>query len=419
MRASWFVACVVALSAASRGAGAACAVESDGVRWCQVASSSTPSGLNITYAHAPGAATLDVRVRATFSGAHDPGSAGWIALGPGSGMMSGEVVVASERRRGFGGDVLSVDGTEQAVDAVWGGVCAERGERDGGDGVEDGRGAVSRRERGARGATKSFVYASSPSSWPAQHTTSRRGGLSINFATGDATSMAMKSAIKRDVTHGVLMLVAWGVLMPTASAAPRMKFLFPDGKWFLMHQIGVVVGAVVFVTAGAMLLAQHDEREDAHSESSTFDAHSRIGVAVGFLWLAQFLLGAFRPNKNVTDSARFGFIPSSWRKVWFLTHASLGSITIGLASVVLVLGAVLIRDKYVGETDSGVKFLADGGVYGIMAAVWLVCAFGAWRDGFAKAKGGLENYGLREPTPSESERNAREMRFTGITVSRG
>jgi cytochrome b561 len=186
-----------------------------------------------------------------------------------------------------------------------------------------------------------------------------------------------------------------------------------------MHQIGVVVGAVVFVTAGAMLLAEHDEREDAHSESSTFDAHSRIGIAVGFLWLAQFLLGVFRPNKNITDSARFGFIPSSWRKAWFLAHASLGPITIGLASVALVLGAVLIRDKYVGETDSGVKFLADGGVYGIMATVWFVCAFGVWRDGFAKAKGGLENYVAREPTPSESNRNAREMRFTGITVSRG
>ncbi|WP_204349011.1 hypothetical protein, partial [Klebsiella pneumoniae] len=46
--------------------------------------------------------------------------------------------------------------------------------------------------------------------------------------------------------------------------------------------------------------------------------------------------------------------PSSWRKAWFLAHASLGPITIGLASVALVLGAVLIRDKYVGETDSGV-----------------------------------------------------------------
>ena len=417
MRASWFVACVVALSAASRGAGAACAVESDGVRWCQVASSSTPSGLNITYAHAPGAATLDVRVRATFSGAHDPGSAGWIALGPGSGMMSGEVVVASGGA-GSAATYYQLTGQSQPS-TLCGAACALSAAN---VTAATGSRTVVVRYRDANasaGATKSFVYASSPSLWPAQHTTSRRGGLSINFATGDATSMAMKSAIKRDVTHGVLMLVAWGVLMPTASAAPRMKFLFPDGKWFLMHQIGVVVGAVVFVTAGAMLLAQHDEREDAHSESSTFDAHSRIGVAVGFLWLAQFLLGAFRPNKNVTDSARFGFIPSSWRKAWFLTHASLGPITIGLASVVLVLGAVLIRDKYVGETDSGVKFLADGGVYGIMAAVWLVCAFGAWRDGFAKAKGGLENYGLREPTPSESERNAREMRFTGITVSRG
>ena len=153
MRASWFVACVVALSAASRGAGAACAVESDGVRWCQVASSSTPSGLNITYAHAPGAATLDVRVRATFSGAHDPGSAGWIALGPGSGMMSGEVVVASGGA-GSAATYYQLTGQSKPSTLCGGGVCAERGERDGGDGVEDGRGAVSRRER-ERGGRRS------------------------------------------------------------------------------------------------------------------------------------------------------------------------------------------------------------------------------------------------------------------------
>lgn len=416
MVASWFAACVVALSAASRVAGAACAVESDGVNWCQVSTSSTPSGINIAYALAPGAATLDVRVRATFSGAHDPGSVGWIALGPGSGMSSGEVVVAS----GGAGSTATYQLTGQsAPSTACGGACALSAASV--TAATGSRTVVVRYQdaSASAGATKSFVYASSPSAWPAQHTMTRRGGLIINFSTGDATSMTIKSAIKRDVTHGVLMLVAWGVLMPTASAAPRMKFLFPDGKWFLMHQIGVVVGAVVFVTAGAMLLAEHDEREDAHSESSTFDAHSRIGIAVGFLWLAQFLLGVFRPNKNITDSARFGFIPSSWRKAWFLAHASLGPITIGLASVALVLGAVLIRDKYVGETDSGVKFLADGGVYGIMAAVWFVCAFGVWRDGFAKAKGGLENYVAREPTPSESNRNAREMRFTGITVSRG
>jgi cytochrome b561 len=194
-----------------------------------------------------------------------------------------------------------------------------------------------------------------------------------------------------------MMLVAWGVLMPTASAAPRMKFLFPDGTWFLMHQIGVVVGAVVFITAGAMLLAEHDEREIAHSESNAFKAHRAVGVAVGFLWLAQFLLGAFRPNKDVTDGARFGFIPSSWRRWWFIAHATLGPITIVLACVVLVLGVALIRDKYVDKTDSGVKFLADGGVYGVIAATFVACAFGIWRDGFAKAKSVLTNDAARHP----------------------
>lgn len=50
-----------------------------------------------------------------------------------------------ERRRGFD-DVLLIDGIVCVVDGVWGGVCVECGECDGGDGVEDGCGVVLRCE---------------------------------------------------------------------------------------------------------------------------------------------------------------------------------------------------------------------------------------------------------------------------------
>lgn len=102
--------------------------------------------------------------------------------------------------------------------------------------------------------------------------------------------------------------------------------------------------------------------------------------------------------------------------MWFFVYVSFGLIMIGLVFVVFVFGVVLIRDKYVGEIDFGVKFFVDGGVYGIMVVVWFVCVFGVWCDGFVKVKGGLENYVAREFTSSESNRNAREMWFIGIIV---
>lgn len=83
----------------------------------------------------------------------------------------------------------------------------------------------------------------------------------------------------------------------------------------------------------------------------------------------------------------------------------LGQLVVGFDALAVVMGAVLIGDKYKDSDDAGVKFLASGGTYGVLAGVWALCSFAIWRDGFAKANGGIENYDIaRRLTPEEAPR---------------
>lgn len=397
---------VFALACAWIGvASASCAVESDGLTWC-VASTSV-SGLALSYAVA-GSSSLDVRVRAVFSGAHDPQGAGWVAFGPGSSMANAEIALAL----GSSSPTLYRLSGRSTPSTPCGSGCSVSAANV--TSTATSRTLVVRYAdaNASAGATKSFIFASSTDAAMTGHSNSRRGTVSLDFSTGNAVTTT-KSTVKRDVAHGVLMLLAWGVFMPLGAGMTQMKNLLPDGKWFVGHSGLVAVGSVIFIVAIAMLKDGHDDVQGTHD---LYDGHRGVGIAVMAMWLFQVLLGTFRPNKNIRDGDRFGIIPAEWRDNWFFAHAVMGQLTIGLATVVMVIGAVMVKDKYTDPTDSGIKFLANGGVYGVFVGVWALCAFGAWRDGFAKSKLGSEAYGIRQPTPEESAANAAAVRFTGISV---
>jgi hypothetical protein len=230
------------------------------------------------------------------------------------------------------------------------------------------------------------------------------------------TTPTASEAMRDDVTHGTLMLLAWGVLIPIAAAAPRMKFLLPNGRWFIMHQLLHLVGGVVFLVAVGLRFTNRDTREIDHAKM--YAPHRGVGIALIALWATQFASGALRPHEGATDGHRLGCIPSEWRSNWYFLHAVLGQLVVGFGALAVVMGAVLIGDKYKGSDDAGVKFLASGGTYGVLAGVWALCSFAIWRDGFAKANGGIENYDIgRRLTPEELAAGREKYGFTGITVS--
>ena len=390
------LALALVMTSVAGALGRTCVADAtDGMTWCRT--TSPRDGVDVAYAVVDASSTFDVWVRATFSGDVAPGRDGWASVGGGASMAAGDVVTskgsaAAEyvRLTGRGTPTLGCGSGCAVMNATIASAANSR--------------TITFRYRDAnasRGATKDLIWATGGGGF-AQHAPSTRGTLRVDFRSGAATAGGSK--VKRDVAHGTLMLVAWGALNPLAAGFARMKFLFPNGKWFLGHSVGMLLGGIVF---GAACIHLVTANYDGHVQTDTFHSHQKLGIAVMFLWATQFLLGVFRPNKEPKDGNRFGFIPTAWRRSWYIAHAVLGPVTLVLATVTVVLGAVVIGNKWDGSADSGVKFLAGGGVYGLLTAVWVIIALGVWRDRIAKASSGVDNYGVGDSTLDESETNAR------------
>ena len=111
------------------------------------------------------------------------------------------------------------------------------------------------------------------------------------------SSSVSGSKLNRDVTHGVLMVLAWVIFMPFGSASTNWKRLLPE-RWFYVHASLVSAGSVLFAIALCLLIGRDDRAKD-----SKVDTHYSLAIAVISLWLIQLSLGALRPNKKPEDGA--------------------------------------------------------------------------------------------------------------------
>ena len=353
---------------------ATCALEGDGRTWCWYARAR--AGLDVAYAavNASDATRVDHVIRARFYGALDPGANGWASFGPGTSMSS--ATCATGRASG-GAPVVYTMTSRNTPTNVCGAGCAVT--------------AATSTTNSANGTTLefryvaentapgtiSFIWGVSGSPWPTQH--SAFGVVAVSL-TGRGAGSWVPSTLRRDVTHGVLMALAWVFLMPASSATTRLKNVLPNGVWFKCHKWGVGIGSIVFAVALFMLLF----REEG-AESPLLSKHAALAACVIGGWIAQFSLGALRPNK--TGPSRFGFIPTSWRPAWFWLHRLLGPTVLALAAAACITGTQLMRQKHGHVSDPGVRFLAPEVMYGVYAALALVTALAVALDARVASSG--------------------------------
>ena len=217
--------------------------------------------------------------------------------------------------------------------------------------------------------TETFIWGMKTSAWPGKH--SAFGTVSADITgISTASSGSSTSTLTRDVTHGVLMVMAWVIFMPGASAMTLVKNALPDGLWFKLHMVGAAIGSLIFAIALGLLLGRED-----HGESSLLDTHYTLALGTIGLWVAQISLGVLRPNK--TGGNRLGFIPTSLRPAWFLAHRVIGPIVISIAAAAVVTGAKLIQDKHSADSAIGIKFLTPDVMYAMYATVVAVALVGA------------------------------------------
>jgi len=171
---------------------------------------------------------------------------------------------------------------------------------------------------------------------------SQMGSATIDLQGGAAVisnSGAAANQLAYRVAHGVMMLLAFLLLMPSAVLMARHKWLFGDkeagtikGVWFTIHMGCNIAASLLAVVAAALIFArfQWAGRADA---SPYYTYHRWFGMAGLAMVFAQGLLGATRPH-----------LGTKRRPIWRRMHQMLGWLTLVVGIGVSYMGISLIHD---------------------------------------------------------------------------
>lgn len=207
--------------------------------------------------------------------------------------------------------------------------------------------------------------------------------LSNTIGTSELSFIESTSEATRGlwVAHGILMGVAWGILVPLAIGAAYLRnnltILKKDALWLRIHfYLGGL--AALFTVVGFVLAVVATQKDDdlPHFEE---DTHHKAGLAIFILVLVQALAGYLRPspipaplptNEHILDIAAEGSPEGSEenladvkvvdkmdtgtttsmtlyiRKFWEYTHRLLGIVLLGLAWYNCHSGIVLQAENY-------------------------------------------------------------------------
>lgn len=346
----------------------ACAVDAtDGRTWCAYAN--VVAGIDVAFSavDSTDVSRVDHYVKATFSGTKNPGSLGWASFGPGTSMSS--AVVSVGQANGASSTATAYTLTSHATPSnVCSAGCAITELAT----TSDASGLTLKfryTKENTTPGTETFIWGMKTSAWPGKHSAFGTVSADVTGIT-TANSGTSTSTLTRDVTHGVLMVMAWVIFMPGASAMTMLKNALPDGLWFKLHMAGASIGSLIFAIALGLLLGRED-----HGESSLLDTHYTLALGTIGLWVAQISLGVLRPNK--TGGNRLGFIPTSLRPAWFVAHRVIGPLVMGIAAAAVITGAKLIQDKHGDDSAIGIKFLMPDVMYAMYATVVALALVGA------------------------------------------
>ena len=155
----------------------------------------------------------------------------------------------------------------------------------------------------------------------------------VNPCDGVDTSTAALSATQQLVlAHGSLMLVSWGVLLP--SGVLMAHFLrHRNPTWFLLHRAVQSVGLLCALGGFIIALTQFAVFSDGYYAPA--QAHGSMGVIVMVLGLLQPLNAYFRPHKQKDHPVSVN------RQRWEWLHKGSGYFALALAVPTICVGTTL------------------------------------------------------------------------------
>jgi len=172
------------------------------------------------------------------------------------------------------------------------------------------------------GSTK-FIFSLGKNNRVERH--EKRGLFELDMKTGDASRLSVPFSVYRwHLYHGLLMLAAWGFLLPFGAFVARyLKGPLSDGtpaRWFVVHR-AVQIGGLTVALAGFYICLTRKEFGNVDT------THGSLGIAVMTLGLLQPTNAFLRPHKG-----------SRGRREWEWLHKSIGYGALLLAVVTIFLG---------------------------------------------------------------------------------
>jgi hypothetical protein len=100
------------------------------------------------------------------------------------------------------------------------------------------------------------------------------------------------------VAHGVLMSVAWGILIPLGIGSSRLRDLFPPGMWIKIHQTLNMTAIICTIIGFAIAVYNISDETYAGEEANHFNftAHRTVGLVIFLLTILQAVGGLLRPH---------------------------------------------------------------------------------------------------------------------------
>ncbi|EFJ45271.1 hypothetical protein VOLCADRAFT_121209 [Volvox carteri f. nagariensis] len=184
-----------------------------------------------------------------------------------------------------------------------------------------------------------YSWAVSPEDGLVEHPADGFGGGLVDLRSGVVTELDVVSNRRRAavLAHGVLMTIAWVLLLPIGAMVPAHRWLF-DGRqvggkalWYWTH-IGMQLGGFGTFAVG-FVLAMAYFRRPGSSDSLHF-THAAIGYVVAGLAALQVILAFVRPDPG-TKMREF---------VWNPVHKLGGRACTLVAWCAVLTGIVLHRD---------------------------------------------------------------------------
>eukprot|EP00979_Chaetoceros_neogracilis_P005916 scaffold1143_cov214-Chaetoceros_neogracile.AAC.6 len=210
--------------------------------------------------------------------------------------------------------------------------------------------------------------------------------------------------LSRQITaHGVLMIIGWGLLLPTGAIISKFGKHRPNDLWFKIHRVIQPLGLLLALIAWGIAL-KNFRALDAKGDGSLYYTHAVMGMTTMILGIIQPINAIFRPS-----AAEDGKEKTKLRLIWEICHKGLGWFAVALALATIGVGTTLLREPRARNFKRARNFqivygVAVGGCLVILTSFLLI-----EKDKYKNVPANEEEAEVKEDKEVGSQKEEREI----------